>query len=74
MMTITGIYMGNQGCIRCRKAYIKALFNRAGKFQITILNTRRTRRASAGAAGAPALRVTETSPIKKARLIYFFVF
>jgi len=30
------------------------------KFQITIINTRRTRRASAGAAGAPALRVTKT--------------
>jgi hypothetical protein len=30
------------------------------KSQISIFNTRRTRRASAGAAGAPALRVTKT--------------
>jgi len=46
-------------------ANLKALFNRAGKFQITIFNTRRTRRASAGAAGAPALRVIETAQTKK---------
>ena len=38
----------------------------SNKFQISITNSRRTHRASAGAAGAPALRVTKT--IKSERI------